>query len=100
MVDVARFPASCIPAMATDQAARPLTSHYSPAPAADPTKESVRVVDVLSGKRLATMGAGGAGGHAGRINAVGWSWDSSRLATGEGLGGCGLGVRVGGRWAG
>ena len=52
------------------------------------------MVDVFSGRRLATMAPGGAagGGHSGKVNAVAWSWDSSRLATG----GCRRGGGVGG----
>ncbi|GLC37178.1 hypothetical protein PLESTB_000988400 [Pleodorina starrii] len=50
---------------------------------ADLTRENIRVIDVFTGRRLAVMGPGGAGGHDRKINCVGWSWDSSRLATGS-----------------
>ncbi|GIL84438.1 hypothetical protein Vretifemale_13056 [Volvox reticuliferus] len=48
---------------------------------ADVSKESIRVIDVFTGRRMAVMGPSGRGGHDNKITAVAWSWDSSRLAT-------------------
>ncbi|KXZ51164.1 hypothetical protein GPECTOR_13g651 [Gonium pectorale] len=49
----------------------------------DLAQETLRVLDVLSGRKLAVMGPGGGGGHEGKVNAVAWSADGSRLATGS-----------------